>query len=99
VGGGWGQNFGYGIINAANAVTGSLRTATNGAVAGQIVNSAGSPITGAQITINGQTITTTSAALGLFRFNILPAGTYPVSVSASGFPTQVLDVTVAPGAD
>jgi len=99
VGGGWGQNFGYGIINAANAVTGSLRTAINGAVAGQIVNSPGSPITGAQITINGQTITTTSAALGLFRFSILPAGTYPVSVSASGFPTQVLDVTVAPGAD
>jgi subtilisin family serine protease len=99
VGGGWGQNFGYGIINAANAVTGSLRTATNGAVSGQIVNAAGSPITGAQITINGQTVTTTSAALGLFRFSTLPAGTYPVSVSAAGSPAQSLDVTVAPGAD
>ena len=99
IGGGWDQNFGYGIINAANAVTGSLRTATNGAVAGQIVDAAGNPITGAQIKINGQTIVTTSPAFGLFRFSILPAGTYSVSVSASGYPTQSLDVTVAPGTD
>ncbi|MCU1337785.1 MAG: alkaline serine protease [Bryobacterales bacterium] len=96
-GGGWNQNFGFGVINASSAVSGAFRTASNGAMAGQIVNSAGNPVGGAQITINGQTITADS--WGLYRAGTLPAGTYPVTVSATGFPTQSLSATVAPGAD
>src|SRR5258706_9665309 len=41
VGGGWDQNFGYGIVNAYNAVAGVFRTATNGSVTGQIVDTGG----------------------------------------------------------
>ena len=96
-GGGWEQNFGFGIINATGAVAGALRPAANGAITGQIVNTAGSPISGAQITINNQTITTDTT--GLYRFATLPAGTYPVTVSASGYATKSLSATVAPGAD
>ncbi len=97
VGGGWGQNFGFGIIDAANAVAGSFRTATNGAIAGQIVDTSGNPVNGAHVTINNQTVTTDSS--GLYRFGTLPAGTYPVTVSAIRFATQSLTATVAPGAD
>ena len=96
-GGGWGQNFGFGIINASNAVAGTFRSAVNGAMAGQIVDSSGSPVDGAQITVNSQTITTDFT--GLYRFGTLPAGTYPVTVSATGFTTQSFNATVAPGSD
>ncbi|MBZ5677966.1 MAG: S8 family serine peptidase, partial [Acidobacteriia bacterium] len=96
-GGGWGQNFGFGIINASGAVTGALRAAVNGAITGQIVDSFSNPISGAQITVNSQTITTDTT--GLYRFGTLPAGTYPVTVSAAGYATQSLSATVAPGAD
>jgi thermitase len=98
-GGGWGQNFGYGIINASSSVAGTLRAAANGAMAGQIVNASSppAPVSGAQITVNSQTITTDST--GLYRFGTLPAGTYSVTVVATGFTTQSLSATVVPGAD
>src|SRR5579872_2967378 len=101
-GGGWGQNFGYGLINASGAVAGTLRAAVNGAIIGQIVDTFGNPISGAQVTVNNQTITTdlnSSDTTGLYRFGTLPAGTYPVTVSATGYATQSLSATVAPGAD
>ena len=102
-GGGWSQNFGYGIINAYNAIAGASRSATNGGVVGQIIDTyaAANPLASAQVTINGQTITTDALTqpTGLFRFGSLAAGTYPVSVSVTNFPTQNLSVTVAPGAD
>ena len=101
-GGGWGQNFGFGLINASGAVAGTLRAATNGAIIGQIVDTFSNPISGAQVTINSQTVTTDptgSPATGLYRFGTLPAGTYTVTVSATGYTTQTLSATVAPGAD
>jgi len=96
-GGGWGQNFGFGLINASGAVAGTLRAAVNGAMIGQIVDAFGNPISGAQITVNSQNITTDTT--GLYRFGTLPAGTYSVTVSATGYATQSLSATVAPGAD
>src|SRR5665213_3909377 len=96
-GGGWGQNFGFGIINASSAVSGTLRNAVNGAIAGQIVNASDNSVSGAQITINSQTVPADSN--GLYRVGTLPAATYPVTISAPGFATQSLSVTVAPGAD
>jgi thermitase len=96
VGGGWNQDFGYGIVNAYNAVTGTLRSSANGALAGQIVDTTSQPVQGATVTVAGSTITTDSS--GLYQFP-LAAGTYPISVMAAGFTTQNLTATVAAGAD
>jgi len=100
-GGGWGQNFGYGIIDAYNAISNTVRPATTGGVVGQIIDTltpqTSDPITGAIITINGTQITTDAS--GLFRFSGLSPGTYSVSATASGFPAQALTVTVTSGAD
>ena len=53
VGGGWNQDFGYGIVNAYNAVSGTLRSASNGALAGQIVGITSQPVQGATVTVAG----------------------------------------------
>src|SRR5207249_2360212 len=67
--GGWEQHFGYGIINAYDAVSGILRAATLGSLVGQIVDSNANPINGATIVVNGQSITVDSS--GLYRFQTL----------------------------
>ena len=96
-GGGWNQDLGYGVVNASNAVSGSLRVASNGGVTGQVTDSNSNPISNATVTINGSSVTT--AGTGLFRLGNFSAGTYPVQVSAGSYPTQNLTVTVPPGAD
>ena len=96
--GGWDfQGMGYGVINAYNALSGTLRTATLGSLIGQIIDNNANPVTGAQITVNSQSLTVDSS--GLYRFPNLPAGTYTVSVTATGFTAVNLTATVAPGAD
>src|SRR4029077_20095693 len=53
VGGGWDQHFGYGIVNAYNAGAGLLRSASNGGLVGQIVDSNAQPLSGATVTVSG----------------------------------------------
>ena len=96
VNGGWGPTTGYGVINAYNAVSGTLRTATLGALTGQITDANGNLIS-AQVTAGSQTIT--SDATGLYRIPALTAGTYTVTISTIGYPTLTLSATIAPGAD
>jgi subtilisin family serine protease len=96
-GGAWGTSFGYGIINAYNAVAGVNRTSSTGGVVGQIVDTAGNPIGSAQITIGGLSFTTDST--GLYWLRSIAAGTYTALVTATGFASQSLAVTIAPGAD
>ncbi|MBZ5728769.1 MAG: S8 family serine peptidase, partial [Acidobacteriia bacterium] len=97
VGGGWDQNFGYGIIDAFNAVSGTLRPASTGAVVGQVIDPSGLPLPAATVTVGTQPATLNAG--GLFRVAGLAAGTYPVTVAAAGFATQNLSAAVAPGAD
>ena len=97
VGGGWSQSFGYGIINAYNAIAGIARPATMGGVSGQVVDTFGNAIAGAHISIGGQPFTTDSS--GLFWIRPLAPGSYPATVSASGYATQSLSVNVTAGAD
>ena len=101
--GGWNQDLGYGVINAYNAISGAVRPASVGGVVGQVIDTftpqTSTPINGAQITINGQTVITDSTGSGLFRFPNLAPGTYSVSAAASGYAAQSLTVTVAAGAD
>jgi hypothetical protein len=93
----WGQDFGYGIINAYNAIAGVNRATSTGGVVGQIVNRFGSPVASAQVTVGTQTATTDS--YGLYWIRPMPAGDYSVTVAATGYTTQSLTTTVAPGAD
>lgn len=94
--GGWGPTTGYGVINAYNAVSGTLRTATLGALTGQVTDSNGNLIA-AQVTAGSQSVTADST--GLYRIPALTMGTYPVTVTASGYNTLNLTATIAPGAD
>jgi subtilisin family serine protease len=96
-GGGWNQNYGYGIVNAAAAVSGTLRAASVGGVTGQVVNAFTLPVTGATVTVAGQTVTT--AADGLFRFSNLNAGDYTISATATGQPAAIQNIAIVPGAD
>jgi thermitase len=97
VGGGWNQDFGYGIVNAYDAVSGTLRAAANGGVTGQVTDSNANPIANATVIVGGSPLTTDGS--GLFRFGPFSPGTYAVQVSASTYTTQNLTVTVPPGAD
>ncbi len=85
-GGDWGQNFGYGIINAYNAIAGVNRATTTGGIVGQIVNRFGSPVASAQVTVGSQT--TIADAYGLYWIRPVSAGTYTVTISATGYTTQ-----------
>ncbi len=93
----WDQYLGYGTINAWRAVSGALRPALVGGLVGQVVNEAGLPLAGAQVTA-GQ-ISYTTDRTGLFRLANLTAGDYTVTTTANGFQSQTVKTVVPPGAD
>ncbi len=95
--GGWDQYLGYGVVNAYSALAGILHTATAGSITGQVLDGTGTPITGANVTIGSSTTSTTEG--GLFRLPNLSAGSYTMTVTASGFTNQTLGVTIPAGAD
>ena len=97
VNGGWDQNLGYGIINAGAALSGTLRPATVGGIRGQAVDVNGIAVAGVVVSVGAANVTTDQS--GFFRFFNLTAGTYSVSATGGGSPTQTLSVGVAPGAD
>jgi thermitase len=93
----WSTSFGYGIINAYNAVSGATRATSSGGIVGQITDTSGNPITSAQITVAGQAAVTDST--GLYWIRPVATGVYPISVAASGYTTQNLTLTVVAGSD
>ena len=95
-GGDWGQNFGYGIINAYNAIAGVDRATTTGGVVGQIVNRFGSPVASAQVTVGSQT-TTANAYRILLDPDRWRRAPNTVTISATGYTTQTLSTTVCGG--
>ena len=64
-----------------------------GAIQGAIVDQQGAVVSGAQVKATeistGVVRTTTTDSSGLFRFNLIPVGSYKVEVSAKGFKTAV----------
>src|SRR5579872_39723 len=75
-----------------------------GSISGTVADPQGAVVSGAQVkatqTDTGAVYTTTSDSSGLFRFNLIPAGTYKVEISAQGFKTTVQNnVPVSPGSD
>jgi len=101
---GWDQHIGYGVVNAGAALGGSLPSATQGSVVGQVVDSSNFPITGAQVTAGSQSFTTavdpnTGDANGLFRIANLSPGTYTITVTAPGYSAVTMQAAVVAGAD
>jgi hypothetical protein len=78
------------------------QSATDGAIAGTVVDGSGLAVSNAMITIRSNTTnagqTTTSDSAGFFRLVHLPASTFTVTISAQGFQNyQSKDVIVQVG--
>jgi len=101
---GWNQYIGYGIISAGAALAGTPGTATQGSFTGQVVDSSNNPINGAVVSVGNQSYTTisdptTGSPTGLFRVANLSPGTYPITVTASGYTGATIQGVIVAGAD
>jgi chitodextrinase len=75
----------------------TLAAATTGYAAGLVTSAAtGKAISGAKVSIvvNGRTTTVTTGSTGLYSLTKLPAGTYTVTVSATGFATRTFTAVI-----
>ncbi|MBZ5492206.1 MAG: carboxypeptidase regulatory-like domain-containing protein [Acidobacteriia bacterium] len=75
-----------------------------GSISGTAVDQQGAVVSGAQVkatnVATGTALATTTDNSGSFRFNLIPAGTYKIEVSAQGFKTvQQNDILVVAGQD
>jgi len=75
-----------------------------GSISGTAVDQQGAVVSGAQVkatnVATNNVLTTTTDNSGLFRFSLIPAGTYKIEVSAQGFKTaQQNDILVVAGQD
>ena len=75
-----------------------------GSISGTVTDPQGAVVSGAQVKATnietGAVYTTTSDSSGLFRFNLIPTGTYNVSLAAQGFKTaEVKGKVVGAGED
>ena len=95
--GGWDQYYGYGVVNAYNAVSSAIRPSSLGSLNGQVDSTFGIPVGGAVVTVNGSTVT--ADPYGRFRVPNLPPGNYTVTASAAGYSNQTITATTVPGAD
>jgi hypothetical protein len=82
----------------------SIGQVLKGSISGTVEDPQGAVVSGAQVkatnTATGATLTTTSDSSGLFRFNLIPAGTYKIEVSAQGFQQAVQNnILVSAGRD
>lgn len=81
---------------AYTEVTIYLQRQPYGWVTGQVVDTEGNPIAGAKVVVVGTPVSTTTGDDGTFMF-WLPVGTYTIVISAFGYYTQTLNVTVTEG--
>src|ERR1017187_653332 len=68
--------------------------AISGTLTGTVFDPSGAAVNGATVTAvnvaTGQTATSTTRALGDYRFNDLPVGTYDITASSPNFKTTTL---------
>ena len=82
----------------------ALGQVLKGSISGTVVDPQAAIVSGAQIKATqlgqGTVYTTTSDNSGLFRFSLIPAGTYKIEITKQGFKTSVRnDVLVGAGSD
>jgi len=83
--------YGFGIIDARNA---TVLVAVESGVNGTVTDPNGQPVEGAEVSLNGRTVTTDSNG----RYQIrAPAGGYSVTASGFGYESETASVTVESG--
>src|ERR1035438_5885607 len=79
--------FGLGLALGANVF--GQASAINGEITGTVADPSGAAISGATVEIanadTGFKQSTKTGETGLYRFTVLPLGTYEISVQAAGF--------------
>jgi hypothetical protein len=91
------------VATVSLLVAGPLRAqAAAAALTGTITGPADKPVAAAKISVKneagGQTTNSKSDPAGSYRIANLPPGDYEVTVSADGFDTKTVTVTLPPGA-
>src|SRR5579859_5414266 len=79
----------------------SAQTLISGDISGTVTDPSGAVVPNAHVTVTsvetGQSKAATSDAGGAYRVSLLTPGNYKISVTASGFQTSTLTVTVVAG--
>jgi hypothetical protein len=74
-----------------------------GSISSTVADAQGAVVANAQVkaihVATGTVLNTKSDSAGLFRFNLIPTGTYAVEISGQGFKTTQKDVVVTAGSD
>jgi outer membrane receptor for ferrienterochelin and colicins len=71
--------------------------AQGGTIRGTVAGEEGAAVAGAQVSVTGTRLSTTTSAQGAFTLVGVPAGTHQLRVSQSGFRTRTEEVTVRAG--
>src|SRR5215471_16642444 len=92
--------FGFAFLFGLTAVGQVLK----GSISGSVTDPQKAVLSGAHVKATdqatGATLTTTTDSSGTFHFNLIPAGTYKVEVSATGFKTTTqTGIPVSAGRD
>src|SRR5579864_3629415 len=82
----------------------SVGQVVKGSISGSVTDPQGAVVSGAQVKAKsvetGVVFTTTSDSAGLYRFNLIPVGTYTVEIASQGFKTTTQsNVQVGAGRD
>jgi hypothetical protein len=79
----------------------ALAQATTADLVGRVTDDSGAVLPGATVTIThtgtGQARTQVTSSTGDYAFNLLPIGTYQITIELQGFKTQTARMTVAAG--
>ena len=93
---GWDSEFGYGLVNAAEAA--GVETPLPGAIAGKVTANDGLVIVGATVVVEGITLPEAiTDENGDYTINNVPVGNYTVTASATGYIEESLPAEVSQG--
>jgi outer membrane receptor protein involved in Fe transport len=87
------------LVLPLTVLAGPLQAQGNtGVVTGKVLNSAGYPLSGAEVSVAGTTLTAVSDEQGSYRFAAVPTGTQTLSFAYMGYGTSSFEIQVEPGA-